>query len=170
MNASESDASKNQKTAVRKRTVVRADGRKLGAKINAVGKVVVSSGRKDLREDREAVAKLKKALNDGLPRSVACRLAGFSPQSVSRWMREGENAPEDTLAKKFYDFVEEAKAEAIHRLVIRIQKKGDKAGDWKADAWLLEKLASEYYGKQVALGKAASEEEIEFENRLKGMW
>jgi hypothetical protein len=157
MKAGEPNASESPNTAVRKRTplaVVRADGRKLGAKINAVGKRVVSSGRKDLREDKQAVAIMKKALTEGRHISVACRLAGFSPQSFSRWMRQGEEAPEGTLAKKFYDIVEFAKAKGIHRFVTRIQKKGDKSGDWRADAWLLERFAPEHYGKQVALGKA----------------
>lgn len=114
---------------------VRADGREIRTRKNAAGKLVLSTGQRDLRNNRTIVAKVQRALEAGSTRGAACRLAGFSHQTLCRWMRQGESAPEGTPARRFCDAVHLAEARAEARRLKTVNRAARK--NWKAAAWLL---------------------------------
>jgi len=143
-------AAKPKNNAAQKQTppvVTRADGRTVKTKINAVGAVVQSSGRRDKREDPAFVEKLCKALADGNPQEAACWYSNISPQTFYRWMRDGRSAPEGSKAQEFFTLVKMAETKAEMYFVAQIRKAARKS--WQAAAWWLERRRSEHYGKNA---------------------
>lgn len=94
---------------------------------------------------------------------TACALAGVYEQTAHRWMTRGraeiERVAEDprrTVRKSeqpFVDFCESctrARAAAEAKAVMRVQLAGakDSDGDWRADAWFLERAFPKRWGNQ----------------------
>jgi len=91
-----------------------------------------------LEEDPARVQALIDCLRRGNFRSVACRLAGISPITFRRWLRDGlrdEKKGLDTKYVRVRYAVLQAEAEAVDGCVSTID--AAKSEDWKAAAWLL---------------------------------
>lgn len=98
-------------------------------------------GRKPkLTKDTEA--RLLALLRAGVPREVACAGVGIASRTLRIWL-ERARAGEERF-EEFADKVEAAQAEAQAAMLVKIRKFGDK--DWKAMAWVLERVFSERYG------------------------
>jgi hypothetical protein len=81
-------------------------------------------------------------LRGGVPVDTAARLTGVTPATVDIWRarsRAGQRG-----YKTFEDGLLEAIAEGEAVLLARISDAG--RGNWRAAAWLLERLAPERYG------------------------
>lgn len=94
-------------------------------------------GRKDQRRDPEMMKRLIDALVAGNTYGNACTLAGIGARTFYRWKAEGEDAPEGSFARQFWQRVKDAEAQAIHRNVMVIQQSAKKS--WQAAAWWLER-------------------------------
>lgn len=134
----------------RKKTLTRKDGVKVTAKINALGQPTLSTGQQDQRLNARVKEKLRGALVAGNTYEAASRLAGIHLSTFSRWMRQGREANEGTLAREFYEFVELATTEAEHRNVMCIQKAAG-SGAWQAAAWWLERRRPSSYSRREVL-------------------
>ena len=82
----------------------------------------------------------------GTPITSACLIAGISKDTYYRWYRKGEKAKTGRF-KEFYNKIEEAKAYAIALRVENIRKAG-RNGSWQADAWWLERMVPESFGRK----------------------
>jgi transposase len=113
------------------------------------------------------------ALLLGVPRVVACRVAGIKDETANGWYKVGKftlegitpkqiaaNATthpehavirynEDTIAscQEFYLAVTKAEAMAVANWLKKIEDASEK--DWKAAAWKLERLYPEIFSKQL---------------------
>ena len=85
----------------------------------------------------------------GVPLKYASEIAGVSAQTVSKWEKKGKEEDEESesIYRKFYDEYKRAKALAVAYRVENIRKVSD-AGDWRASAWWLERIAHEEFGKK----------------------
>lgn len=137
----------------RKKTLTRKDGVKIEKKKNAMGDSVFSSGQQDQRLNARVKEKLRGGLVAGNTYEASARLAGIHVSTFNRWMRQGREAKEGTLAREFYDYVELATTEAEHRNVMCIQKAAG-GGAWQAAAWWLERRRASAYGRRdvVSIG------------------
>jgi hypothetical protein len=147
---------KRKVIAVRPRTkaiISRSDGRKVKAKIDAKGDTVASSGCVDGREDVQICEKIRSALVAGNTYEAACRLGGVSLSTFMRWMKQGRESKEGTMARDFYESMEFASAQAEHRNVMCIQNAAGK-GNWQAAAWWLERRRPQNFARRdvVSLG------------------
>lgn len=104
-------------------------------------------GCRDGREDQVRVDALEQALTAGHSFRSACQLADIGETSFFRWMREGEVAPEGTLARHFWQRVKKASVAAVHRNLLIIQSAARK--NWQAAAWFLERRYPEDYGRKL---------------------
>jgi len=138
--------------AVRKREkkIPRSDGVKIKQKVDAMGNIAFGSGAQDQRTNPRIKEKLRAALVAGNTYVAASRLAGISISTFTRWMSQGREAKEGTLAREFFDFVELASTEAEHRNVMCIQKAAG-GGSWQAAAWWLERRRPTAYARKDTL-------------------
>ena len=98
--------------------------------------------------DEELTAKIVGLLRAGNYLATAARAAGVDPSTVYRWIERGEADEEHDADSPFCRFaalarVARAEAEAVR--VQRIQMAGQQ-GDWKADAWWLERAHPKEWG------------------------
>lgn len=128
---------------------MRKDGAVVKVRTNAVGEKVLSVGSRDKREDKFLVQKILKALKAGHTDKEAAIFAGIRPHLLYQWMREGEDAPEGTLAYKFREQADLAKSEALNEYLQSIRRASKR--NWQAAAWWLEKRKPEVYGKKAEL-------------------
>lgn len=92
--------------------------------------------------DRQTETRLLALLKAGVPKEVACAGVGIASRTLRIWMERARNGEEKY--EEFADKVEAAQAEAQAAMLVKIRKFGDK--DWKAMAWVLERVFSETYG------------------------
>ena len=85
---------------------------------------------------------------DGLMDKDACLLAGISTASFCLWKKKGseEGAPE--VYSEFLEAIKEAEAGFKQKRLKNIRVAGDE-GDWKANAWLLERKYPEQFGRRI---------------------
>jgi len=86
----------------------------------------------------------------GLPKRHAYALAGITHTAAEDWIRRGEGG--ELRFAAFSAACARARAEHVEVRIQRIQAaaagSGDgRPGDWRADAWLLEKLEPQDFGK-----------------------
>lgn len=85
----------------------------------------------------------------GLPITKAPLLAGITAKTFYNWYNRGKNAKKGKF-HDFYNEVEEAKAYAIALRVENIRQAGAD-GNWQADAWWLERVDPENFGRKDKL-------------------
>lgn len=85
----------------------------------------------------------------GLPITKAPLLAGVTAQTFYNWYNRGKKAKKGKF-HDFYNEVEEAKAYAIALRVENIRQAGVE-GNWQADAWWLERVDPENFGRRDKL-------------------
>ena len=86
-------------------------------------------------------------LQNGITVAIACEAVGISVSTYYTWLEYGAEAKPDSKFWKFRKWVCQARALCEINLVSIIQKHAPK--DWKAAAWLLERMFGERYGKRV---------------------
>lgn len=96
------------------------------------------------------INKIIKAIKEGSPHETAAHFAGISTSTFYGWMEKGANA-KSGLHLEFYEKVKQAEAHAEAERVRRINKAG-REGDWKADAWYLERRYPDKWGRRVISG------------------
>ena len=87
----------------------------------------------------------------------ACAIGGISPDTFYRWMRDAEADPDGEMGE-FAREVEAARAQRKMDYVRAVEEHGEAAGDWRARAWLLERLYPADFGK--ATGRTLTEAEV----------
>ena len=112
------------------------------------------------------------ALECGMPPKKACKLVGISPETLKSWIAQGENGISpykeflnslemcvSSMEKWCLENIKAAADFSQNEVVITHIERSDgssqkttvtkpKKGDWKASAYLLERLDPESYGKQ----------------------
>ncbi len=121
--------------------------KKKDSRVSATGDDLAPAGRTDLRNDASVCEKIKGALIAGNTYAAACRVARINQSTFYRWMKQGNSAPEGTLARDFFEMVEDATTQAEHRNIMCIQKAAGK-GNWQAAAWWLERRRPNDYGRR----------------------
>ena len=98
-------------------------------------------------ERAETILQLVRA---GNPTTVAAAYAGVHDTTVAHWAARGrydEAAGRDTRLSQFATAYARARAQAIAARIQRISAAGA-AGDWRADAWWLERVVPEFSPKE----------------------
>ena len=88
-----------------------------------------------------------RTLRTGASIRLAIGLAGVSKTTYHDWMSQGEQDPGSAFGQ-FADEVKRAKSHGEFRLVDIIRRAAAK-GEWKASAWLLERIFYEHYGRRI---------------------
>ena len=104
----------------------------------------------------EMETRLVALLKAGVPREVACAGVGIADRTLRIWLTKARAGEEDY--QEFADKVEAAQAEAQSTMLFQIRKAGAK--DWKALAWMLERVFSGRYGYKSQV-KVSLENELE---------
>jgi transposase len=100
-----------------------------------------------------------KAVREGSYRAEAARLSGIAPNTLYKWLREGEEAeaaevPYGDLRRGWYRalyedvMTAEAEYEMEMRRKINAAAESEKPNTWQAAAWSLERKYPERYGRR----------------------
>lgn len=94
----------------------------------------------------ERSRKIIKAIKEGSPHETAAASAGIAPSTFYDWLAKGEQY-ETGVYREFAEKIRQAEAIAESERIRRINKAG-KEGDWKADAWYLERRYPDKWGRR----------------------
>ena len=86
----------------------------------------------------------------GNPTTIAAAYAGVDHSTVGNWAAKGKEdqaAGRETAFSRFAVAYARARAQAVAVRLQRINSAGD-AGDWRADAWYLERTVPEFSPKE----------------------
>lgn len=100
-------------------------------------------------------------LERGLPLKFALKLAGISDVQFRSWMKKADKDLEEgkeTVYTKIKKRIERAQAEKVLSYINKIELQAEE-GEWKAAAWLLERLYPEEFGKK-------SHQDVNFKGEL----
>lgn len=106
--------------------------------------------------NRETETRLLSLLRAGVPKEVACAGVGIDSRTLRIWLTRARAG--EVKYQEFADKLEAAQAEAQSSMLVQIRKHGAK--DWKAVAWMLERVFSERYGYKSQV-KISVEAELE---------
>jgi transposase len=114
---------------------------------------------KPLKLTDELQDKLCGLLRVGVTIEDACTECGICRDTFQKWQARALEK-EEPLFLKFLHAVDRAKAQSKIRSLIRMDKAA--VGDWRADAWLLERRFPDEFGKrdQVKVHQAEKGEEF----------
>lgn len=105
-----------------------------------------STGRPSDIGDPVLVQKLLDAVSDGNYLETACKLAGFSKQTVYQWLKRAEQGQEPFTL--FRDALENAEARAEALAVSRVRRAGEDPRFWAAEMTWLERRYPDRYGRR----------------------
>ncbi len=117
------------------------------------------AGGRPTKLDREAANAIVGILQLGLTIEDACAAAGISERAFHMWIKRGERCerarqprPEDEPFMQFMQAVKKARAlgKVAHIKTIQAASIGDgkTPGDWKASAWVLERMYPKEFGRR----------------------
>lgn len=95
----------------------------------------------------EVAAKIAEAINAGATKRLAAAHAGVSYDTLNDWEHGKKGIPKSAHVQ-FVQLLAAAESRAAIRKLARIEKAGNE-GDWRADAWWLERRMPEEFGKSV---------------------
>ena len=100
---------------------------------------------------KEIADNLFQELSRGVPIEHACTIVGLKRNTYYYWRKKGmeEDEDSDSLYRYFYDRTEEGVAMAVATRVENIRIAGKQ--NWQADAWWLERMAHEYFGRKQTI-------------------
>lgn len=103
--------------------------------------------------DDKLTIEICKLIELGVSPPVAAECCGITKQSFYNWMERGEEA-KTGKHRDFFDKIEQSKAIAVKECIVDIKN----SKDWKAKAWLVERLDRFSYGtvKKVELEHSGS--------------
>lgn len=101
--------------------------------------------------NRDLQARFLSLVRAGVPTEVACEGAGIASRTIRIWQERAKDEadPQHARHATFAAELEKAKAEAQASTLVDIRRHGKK--DWKALAWLLERVYPERYGYKAQL-------------------
>lgn len=91
---------------------------------------------------KDFIEQADKLKRKGTSNADICRALGIREQTLYNWLKDGGNTPNQ---KELFECLKKAEAEYKVSLREKIEKAGKK--DWKALAWLLERLYPQEYGR-----------------------
>jgi hypothetical protein len=91
--------------------------------------------------------RIVEAISTGNYMETAARYAGIDRKTFYNWMERGAGDDAEPLYREFREAVEEAKAAAEVRAVLRITQAAND-GTWQAAAWWLERTRPKQWGRQ----------------------
>lgn len=97
--------------------------------------------------NKETTNKLCKYISEGNYLDTACKLAGLDYSTMRRWILQGEEDKKGVYFE-FANALKLAEAKAEAKRVDNILKAGALGGDWKANAWYLERKYPERWGRK----------------------
>ena len=99
------------------------------------------------KKTEDAAETLARFVKQGATFKDACYAAGIGYSTGRQWVKEAEaeDAPDDKRA--FLALIQKAQAEGKIERIKRIEAAGKK-GSWQADAWYLERMYPEEFGRQ----------------------
>lgn len=104
---------------------------------------------KNFKISKEIIDKVCQEISRGVPVEYACMIGGISKESYYRWIRMGKK--EDDDSESLYKYVQikhdEAKALAVASRIEKIRIDPS----WQSDAWWLERMAHEHFGKKQTI-------------------
>ena len=83
-------------------------------------------------------------IRDGNSPTISATLVGISPSTYFNWMSKGST--QEPRFMEFLESIKRANAQSIVNRVAHIARAAD-SGNWRAAAWLLERMAPESFGK-----------------------
>jgi len=83
-------------------------------------------------------------IRDGNSPTISATLVGISPSTYFNWMSKGSN--QEPRFMEFLESIKRANAQSIVNRVALIARAAD-SGNWRAAAWLLERISPESFGK-----------------------
>ena len=105
-----------------------------------------------------------KDIKEGNTLKYSVQKQGITEQTFYNWMKKGEDSK--TKSGKYFDFfdnIKKAQEEGKNHLVKGIRKHGQNT--WQAQAWLLERMYPQEFGKRE---KVAMEHSGEIKKEVKG--
>ena len=84
-------------------------------------------------------------VRDGNSPNISAEIVGISRSTYFSWMKRGEEGESPFL--EFSDSIKRAFSQSVVDRVAHISRVAFE-GDWRASAWLLERLDPEYFGKR----------------------
>lgn len=130
--------------------------------------ITVKRAERPSKLSEEFIDALEVACKDGLPAVRAAEELGVCNKTLTWWLNIGESIEEgtaklndstDALCHRLYLTVRKAKAAFIRaRLNNMLSKAADEKQAWQIDAWLLERLDAEHFGRRLEIsGKVVFE-------------
>ena len=92
----------------------------------------------------ELTKEITSYIHDGISPTRSATLVGISPSTYFHWMSKGSKKEPGFL--EFSESIERAKAQSIVNRVACVSRVAD-SGNWRAAAWMLERMAPESFGK-----------------------
>ena len=99
----------------------------------------------------ELTREITSYIQDGNTPTISATLVGISPSTYFDWMSKGSNQQPGFM--EFSESIKRACARSIANRVAHISRVAD-SGNWRAAAWLLERLAPEEFGQHRLKVKA----------------
>ena len=97
-------------------------------------------------------------ISEGNPPTIAATLVGISHSTYFNWMSKGSQKTPRFM--EFSELIKRATAQSIVNRVAHIAKAAD-GGNWRAAAWLLERMAPESFGKNSTRAPEISAQTLE---------
>ena len=92
----------------------------------------------------ELTREITSYIQDGNTPTISATLVGISPSTYFDWMSKGSNQQPGFM--EFSESIKRACAQSIVNRVAHISRVAD-SGNWRAAAWMLERMAPESFGK-----------------------
>jgi hypothetical protein len=92
----------------------------------------------------ELTREITSYIQDGNTPTISATLVGISPSTYFDWMSKGSNQQPGFM--EFSESIKRACARSIANRVAHISRVAD-SGNWRAAAWMLERMAPESFGK-----------------------
>jgi hypothetical protein len=92
--------------------------------------------------------RIANAISVGATKRLAAAMGGINITTLLDW-EQGKGGIPKSAFREFRQRLDEAEAHAAMRKLARIENAG-REGDWRADAWWLERRLPDEYGKSVA--------------------
>jgi hypothetical protein len=113
--------------------------------------------------DSEITNRVLAALESGVGIVRAAAHAGVAASTVHNWLQQGDadqQAGTESDRAAFLDRVTRTRANVAVRLAAQLQRAGRENvdGDWRANAWLLERLAPDEFGQHQVVEHVGSVE------------
>ena len=106
------------------------------------------------RLTRATIDDLASFIAAGLSQSDACHLAGVAPSTLARWLKQATDLEEPGIMGELAAAMDRAKAEFKNKHIQGIEAAGLK--DWRARAWLLERICPAEFGRRVEVQQDVS--------------